>query len=477
MSTSRPSPPAPALILGPGARMAALAPLVGALGAQGASRIEAPGELLDLPAGPGRVALDATLLGTEELGLLAEVARRAPGWELHLVGGDPSTALVRRLTASGAARWTPWPLDTETLGRWCGGVPPEATRAPVEAPRAAAAASAGPEDPTLAEIERILGAPGRVPGQGAAPRPAPVPRPAAGPPPVQPLDDDGFEELPDDRDFDSAPSEAFMVPLDAEELEALQGSPLEPFEALLPETEAPPQSPAPAPAAPTQAAPEAPARALPTAMLPAWYRDQVADLADMAQRLDLGLRRTLEASGHEETDAALESLSHDVLRLGQFTRTLGYLAAPPGANGATLDLSGLAADFLSTLASEDEAGPRFLFRGEPETRVRADKGLLVLVLDALLTVTSLAAGHGGEVRVAVEREAEQAMASIQFPAGPLEDLEPARWMEPYALHRRLPGVGPNAVAAAASILAGQGGGLELSAEGALRTFTLRLPLA
>jgi hypothetical protein len=212
-------------------------------------------------------------------------------------------------------------------------------------------------------------------------------------------------------------------------------------------------------------------------MLPAWYRDQVADLADMAQRLDLGLRRTLEASGHEETDAALESLSHDVLRLGQFTRTLGYLAAPPGANGATLDLSGLAADFLSTLASEDEAGPRFLFRGEPETRVRADKGLLVLVLDALLTVTSLAAGHGGEVRVAVEREAEQAMASIQFPAGPLEDLEPARWMEPYALHRRLPGVGPNAVAAAASILAGQGGGLELSAEGALRTFTLRLPLA
>ncbi|MDA0947989.1 MAG: hypothetical protein O2799_05690, partial [Planctomycetota bacterium] len=220
-----------------------------------------------------------------------------------------------------------------------------------------------------------------------------------------------------------------------------------------------------------------PARALPTAMLPAWYRDQVADLADMAQRLDLGLRRTLEASGHEETDAALESLSHDVLRLGQFTRTLGYLAAPPGANGATLDLSGLAADFLSTLASEDEAGPRFLFRGEPETRVRADKGLLVLVLDALLTVTSLAAGHAGEVRVAVERETDQAKASIQFPAGPLEDLEPVRWMEPYALHRRLPGVGPNAVAAAASILAGQGGGLELSAEGALRTFTLRLPLA
>ena len=218
-------------------------------------------------------------------------------------------------------------------------------------------------------------------------------------------------------------------------------------------------------------------RTLPLAVLPAWYRDQVADLADMAQRLDLGLRRTLEAGGMEETDAALESLSHDVLRLGQFTRTLGYLAAPPGANGATLDLSGLAADFLSTLASEDEAGPRFLFRGEPETRVRADKGLLVLVLDALLTVTSLVAGQGGEVRVAVERGEDQAHLTIQFPAGVLTDLEPARWMEPYALHRRLPGVGPNAVAAAASILAGQGGGLELVADGSQRTFQLHLPLA
>ena len=198
---------------------------------------------------------------------------------------------------------------------------------------------------------------------------------------------------------------------------------MEPFEPPPPATEAPTQEPV---------------STLPLAALPAWYRDQVADLADMAQRLDLGLRRTLEAGGMEETDAALESLSHDVLRLGQFTRTLGYLAAPPGANGATLDLSGLAADFLSTLASEDEAGPRFLFRGEPETRVRADKGLLVLVLDALLTVTSLVAGQGGEVRVAVERGEEQAHLTIQFPAGVLTDLEPARWMEPYALHRRLP---------------------------------------
>lgn len=460
MSSPHPQPPQKTVVLGPGPRAAALEPLVAALAGGSVSRIETLGSGLDLLDRSDVVlVLDASRLEPEDLGLLRELVRRGERWSLELVGGDPSGSAVRQLARESATRWSPWPVDTETLGRWCArprgddatGAPAPTTPAPAPVERREPAAV--PSDPTLAEIERILGTPG-APGRAAEdePRPTVDPRP--------PLEDDDLEDLPDD--FDATPPEAFMAPLDADELEALQGSPLEPFEPPPPATEA--------------RTPE-PTSPLPLAALPAWYRDQVADLADMAQRLDLGLRRTLEAGGLEETDAALESLSHDVLRLGQFTRTLGYLAAPPGANGSTLDLSGLAADFLSTLASEDEAGPRFLFRGEPETRVRAEKGLLVLVLDALLTVTSLAAGQGGEVRVAVERGEDQARLTIQFPAGVLSDLEPARWLEPYALHRRLQGVGPNAVAAAASILAGQGGGLELLAEGSQRTFRLQLPLA
>lgn len=467
MSSPAPHPPQKTVVLGPGPRAAALEPLVAALAGEAAYRIETLGAALDLLERPDVVlVLDAGRLEPEDLGLLHALAQRGRQWSLELFGGDPSASVVRRLSREGAVRWTPWPVDTETLGRWCASSPAAglAPTSPTDAaPAGHRAPAVAPTDPTLAEIERILGTPGAAARpaareSGPEPRPQPHQRPTVAVPPVR--EEDDLEDIPDD--FDAAPPEAFMAPLDAEELEALQGSPLEPFEPPPPATEAP--------------TPE-PVSTLPLAALPAWYRDQVADLADMAQRLDLGLRRTLEAGGMEETDAALESLSHDVLRLGQFTRTLGYLAAPPGANGATLDLSGLAADFLSTLASEDEAGPRFLFRGEPETRVRADKGLLVLVLDALLTVTSLVAGQGGEVRVAVERGEDQAHLTIQFPAGVLTDLEPARWMEPYALHRRLPGVGPNAVAAAASILAGQGGGLELVADGSQRTFQLHLPLA
>ena len=67
---------------------------------------------------------------------------------------------------------------------------------------------------------------------------------------------------------------------------------------------------------------------------------------------------------------------------------------------------------------------------------------------------------------------------IDAPAGPLASRSGADILTPYAIRRELPEIGPNALAAAASILRGQGGDLAVAvhATGRLR-FTASLPAA
>jgi hypothetical protein len=199
---------------------------------------------------------------------------------------------------------------------------------------------------------------------------------------------------------------------------------------------------------------------------PSWYRDQIADLADQAQKLDLGLRLAREMGGED----GLNQLEADVAGLLAFTRTLGFVAAPPARGTQELDLDTLIEEQLGGLASADEDMPRIFYRGEPGLRIRADKSLLVLALDAVLNLAARCAGPDGVVHTSME---PGALIRIDFPAGPLAGRDASGLLDPYAVHRSVPGIGPNALAAADRILAGQGGRLAI---GELEDDTLRFEI-
>jgi hypothetical protein len=434
------------LALGPGARTAGLAPLLGAL--RGASEtprlvvLEDLAQLFDRMDPEGRLLLDAELLPREDLGLLRRFLERLPGWRIWLVGDDPRAGAAATLCGERRARWLPWPLDVEFLPRLLeppsGATTARATepdepeapqhrdaredqfddleseppawRALPEAPDDARAA-AEPEGDELAEIEAILSDPDYHPGAPRSTPPGPAPDPFAGDDP-------------------------------------------EPFLA------APDLSPAPA-------------------RLPRWYRSQVADLADLAQRLQLSILALRERRVAGEDGArALDELEADVLRLVMFARTLGFLAAPPPPGASDLDLSVLLRELLGGLSGADGGAPRFLLDAAPELAVRADKGLLVQAFDALLALPMLCGSRGDVVRLVVRSSDGTVEVDITFPAGPLEGREPADVLEPYGLRRVLPEVGANALAAAGAIFEGQGGQLALDRlrDGSLR-FRVELPRA
>jgi hypothetical protein len=289
----------------------------------------------------------------------------------------------------------------------------------------------------------------------------------------------GAEFFPEPEDSPEATDPEGLI-LTHEELEAFQASMAANY---------PPDLPPPDSEATEPQEPDPPGASSPP---PRWYRAQVADLADIAQRLDLALNalreQHQEADGGGEATAALddpiERLGHDALRLVQFSRTLGYLAAPPGPGDEILRLDTLLQETMSGMADTGSGRARFLFRAEGPLEVRSDKGLLVLVLDAVLALANGAAGSEGEVRasaveVAAEEGPSQAELRISFPAGPLAEIPPPEVLEPYGLRGKLPGLGPNALAAASRILEGQGGSL-LYGEGdepGQGLFVLSLPCA
>jgi hypothetical protein len=233
-------------------------------------------------------------------------------------------------------------------------------------------------------------------------------------------------------------------------------------------------------------APTAPSARRETALPAPYFRDQVADLADMAQRIELdlaGVRDSVYDAGITDAslEPALEHLSQDVARLLQFTRTLGYLVAPPPAGNQGFDLAELVELFVTTAGGGGADGPRFLLRKDGAARVTSDRQLLSQALDALFFVARSAARPGEVVRVHLRLDAEPPTAAeigIEFPVGPLAGLDPARIVEPYALRRTLPELGANALLAASGIVRGQGGDIELArvGEGHLE-WRVRLPIS
>ncbi|MEM7516614.1 MAG: hypothetical protein AAF368_06800, partial [Planctomycetota bacterium] len=248
-----------------------------------------------------------------------------------------------------------------------------------------------------------------------------------------------------------------------------------------------------------------------------WFKDQVADLADIAQRIELGLSAARSAdfeatlqgalktpasavdsdndtardlSGTEDPalserklSVRLDELELEVLRLSQFTRTLGYLASPPAQGLQSLDLRSLVSEWVQSQAAQaggasfaggrTEGAPRFLLRVDEELQVASDKALLSQAFDALFYVARQATPAGQAIRVRVypaeeSEDAGYAETSIEFERGVLDGLTTDEVCRPYALRRVLPELGPNSIAAARAILEGQGGRMALEDVGAGR---------
>lgn len=453
------------LLLGPGRSLGECLPLLEALAHQTESNaLEGIGQLESWDAlfcefpDVGRILVDADNIALREVGLLAAFLSSHPGWELWLVGDQPANRAPRELLREDAALWVPAPLDVSSLR--------EAVGAPLDA---------------LEEVPDF-----ELSG---------------------PLDEAQAPTM-DLHSVDLATGESVTDPFEealADEEAHPLGTPPTDEEALLSEVErilrgesdGPPAAIAaptefaarPAPAEVPEAPEDTPAARddfdededLPaTAIAAAWrppapyFKNQVADLADIVQSLDMTLDRAFEesASLNEANGAALalrmEELRGETLRLRQFTRTLAYIVSPPGRGNQRFELAPLLEEMLKTRRAEADA-PRYLLRTSNALALRSDKPLIEQALDALLFFAHKAAGDSGTVRVdgrAGEDSADSGTieVSIRFPAGRFADFTPEQLLSPYSLRSELPELGANSLAAANGILRGQGGRLSLVRE-------------
>ena len=377
-----------------------------------------------LPHEDSRAILDGTLVPAEDLGILRR-ALQAGRIEVTLLGGDPSTGSLRQLLKHPRARWLPYPPDSEELGQFAGRVhpapaPPQKSQpaslptAPIPEPPPTHVTP--PEDPSLAEIETVL-------SQPVAALQVTETQEEERQTPLQPTPPERAPLTEPDTDTDTPESKLW-----------------EPE----PGTETTP-SPAPDPPA------------APVTTEPPWFKDQVADLADLVQTV-YASTSALQLEGESEGPPGLYG---DALRLVQFTRTLGYLASPPARGETEIDLGELSEELLRSAGAVADA-PRFLMRITDPLPVRANKELLVQAMDAVLVLARLCAGPEGEVRLSAQRTAEGVVElHLGFPSGPLQGLRPEEIVVPYALRSRMPDIGKNALRAAARIIEGQGGSLEL----------------
>lgn len=199
-------------------------------------------------------------------------------------------------------------------------------------------------------------------------------------------------------------------------------------------------------------------------------RDQVAVLADISQRLELAFLALRESGRADE--AEMEAPQIELRRLMRFTRSLACLAAPPPRGVDEFDVAGLIEELLATLTLRGRKGPRFQPSAGPGGRpaveffVRADRAALAMAFETVLSLARLCASGGDTVRVSYTPINGSAVAiAVEFPAGPLQGLDPRQLLDSALLRERLPELGPSELAAASSILTSQGGSLEFGAPG------------
>jgi hypothetical protein len=433
--------------------------------------------------GNGRIVIDTSTFAREQRDLLAAFLRHHPGWEVVLVGAAGDPGLLAELAAMPGARWAPGPLEPATLRGW------------LEAPSALHAAQplpgGGPETPVLGGEAPPPTPSAPEPPRELAPAGSAQPEPDPGPEPTalhledeeallqeveRILSGEADAEPPRARRTDDGASAARSPERAAVALEEEPAaSEDDPFSLEMEAVPTPAGRTTAAPA-PTREATQVRSSVSPAPPAP-YFRHQVADLADLVQCVDL----TLDVARREAAEAdeplpprvaeRLDEVGVEVARLRQYTRTLGFLVAPPALGDQRLDLAPLLEEMLTARRSEAES-PRYLLRAPDPLPLRSDKLVLTQALDALLFLAHHAAGPGGTVRVDArlledpDEERREAQVSIRFPAGRFRGRAPGALLEPYSLRRDLPELGANALAAACSLLRGQGGRTELRVDGA-----------
>lgn len=400
------------------------------------------------------LVLDADALALEDLGYVRRFLTQSGAPRATIFGDDPGTRVARTLLGLPRTRWMSWPPvldDLVALSGFDAAAPtssgsrsPErssseqsaamAARRTTSAPRAIASdplpeSDSAESDSEADEIDRIQAIlEGTLAVEEREERPA---------------------RRASEREagqIDTAPRER-KVELERADDEEMADDPALDFD-----PEIPPHTPE---AAAVQPASDAP---------PPWWRAQVADLADAAQRVELGVQalRLSEPDDPEEVREHVDLLDAEVARLVQFARTLGYVASPPARGDQVFDLADTVQMFVAQLASRPERSPRCQFRSTEPVYVRSDRALLGQAFDAFFWLAGACAGTGDLVRAQVIRDGGPAEVRLEFPSGPLTSVETARILEPYGLRRILPDLGPNALSAASSIIVGQGGRAELT---------------
>jgi hypothetical protein len=521
--------------LGPGEDLERLVPLLEALESTrgidhplGIDVLDDLGQLFHELPERGRLVLHAAWLPLEDLGLVRRFLDSAPGWELVLVGLDPGATVPRRLLRLSGTRWFSDPLDLDQLDELLnapdvrlaeddeddydaeesGDPLSAALDVELDADELAAFREDPPEgdwsfdaleeDEDLEELEELAHE-----SEAAAASDSGVDH-------DHDLDDDFDESFDDEIErILSAPPQPHVTPAEslrpgapaAAVVEERRKSPAiteraapnDPFGALLRDVEAHEiDAPTTLPdvaestlerlcettSAPENSAPPG-VDAAPAGTVPAsYFKQQVADLADIALRIELSLEMARERALQEDDRPALDDLELEVQRLAQFTRTLGYLSAPPVGGRTRIALGRMVEEMLAE-AGNDEHSPRYLWRSDGLLHVRCDKTLMHHALEAVLYLVHHCAGSAGTVRVEGREgtQDERVELSLRFPPGPLAGLDPGKAVVPYALRTMLPELGPNALAAAAGILRGHGGDLTLSTAGPEWIWRMRLPRA
>lgn len=415
-----------AVWIGPGEKLAPLRLVLTGLGGP-TERVEDLAELSAARAGADvEVVLDADTVPIEDLGYVRRFLNESAHTHVALVGTDAGTRVVRTILAWPRTRWMPWPPLLDDLITLAGVQVKNEPKA--SAPRAMPAVR--------------------------APEPSPVPSKRVTP--FAPREDDDVAAVSallarDEQTSTSPRSETASSPRPHASDEAIVDE--ADFEPLLaPSTRE-------SPFEPTAGAEHTSAGDAP----PPWWRAQIADLADTAQRVELGLQalRMVEPDSHEEVREQVDRLDGEVARLVQFARTLGYVASPPSRGDQVFDLADTVQVFVAQLASRPEATPRCQFRSNEPVYVRSDRALLGQAFDAFFWLAGACSAKNDLVRAQVIRDGGPAEVRLEFPSGPLEHVETARILEPYGLRRILPDLGPNALSAATSIVVGQGGSVEL----------------
>ncbi|MDZ4772686.1 MAG: hypothetical protein SGI72_06070 [Planctomycetota bacterium] len=424
------------------------------------------------------VVLDADLIPIEDVGYLKRFLSESGRSRVALVGHDAGTRVVRTVLALPRSRWMPWPPLLDDLIAMAGvdGSLPNQDRRRVQDRARAERTRTERVLHEEASLERS-----RPDVIRSTERAAAIDAPHRFVPEHDPIDDEldaakAFDEVDeiqallersepdlvrapiageprsgvksvvriDDEDDDSVPN---FAPDSGTERASASEPDFADFD-----PEIPSHSSTSEPKADTNA------------VHPPWWRAQIADLADTAQRVELGLQalRMVEPDSHEEVREHVDQLDGEVARLMQFARTLGYVAAPPARGDQVFDLGDTVQVFVAQLASRPEATPRCQFRSSEPVFVRSDRALLGQAFDAFFWLAGACSAKGDLVRAQVIRDGGPAEVRVEFNSGPLDRIETARILEPYGLRRVLPDLGPNALSAASSIVAGQGGSVELS---------------